>query len=140
MIPTTVENEENVIDFEIVEKANEPTLTYRMDLDNNRVRNWVDGQAAMKQVIFKILQTERYDHPEIYSDNYGVEFKELFGQPTAWVIPEIERRIKEALLYDERITNVYNFTFEVNRNVVSVTFYVDTIFGSIEIDDLKVNF
>lgn len=55
MIPSTTGFLEQ--DFEITEQ---PTKTYRMNLESNRVRGYVDGQEAMKQAIFKILQTERY--------------------------------------------------------------------------------
>ena len=89
-------------------------------------------QAAMKQAIFKILQTERYQYP-VYSDNYGVELRELIGQPIPYVLPEIERRIREALMWDERITNVVNFDFDVQKNKVHVTFTANTVFGDLEI-------
>lgn len=111
-----------------------PTYTYKMLLDKDRVKGYTDGQEAMKQAIFKILQTERFVHSKVYSDNYGVELWELIGKPIAYVLPEIERRIIEALLQDDRITSVYHFDFEVVKSVVHVTFYADTIFGTVEIE------
>ena len=136
MIPTAIMEDIEEHDFNIVDAAVDvPTLTYKMDLERNRVDNYADGVVAMKQAIFKILQTERYQHKEIYSDNYGVEFKDLFGMPTTYCVPMIEQRIKEALLWDERITNVYNFVFSLEkRGIVSVTFNVDTVFGSTTIE------
>ena len=136
MIPTMIMDTTEKQDFTITDNAVDmPTLTYKMDLEQHRVRNYADGVPAMRQAIFKILQTERYQHKEIYSDNYGVEFKDLFGMPTSYCVPEIERRIKEALLWDERITNVYNFVFSLKkRGVVGVTFNADTIFGSTTIE------
>lgn len=136
MIPNMIMNTTEEQDFTIVDTAVDmPTLTYKMDLEQNRVRNYTDGVVAMRQVIFKILQTERYKHKEIYSDNYGVEFEDLFGMPTVYCIPMIEQRIKEALLWDERITNVYNFKFSnTRRGVITVNFDVDTIFGSTPIE------
>ena len=86
----------------------------------------------MKQVVYKILNTERYEHI-IYSWNYGVELRDLFGEPVNYVISEIERRIKEALLQDDRITKVNEFEFEVvRRGVVHTKFTVHTIFGDIQ--------
>lgn len=136
MIPTEVQPSETLLQEFAVEE--QPTKTYYMDLDKNRVRGLTDGQAAMKQVIFKILQTERYQYSKIYSDNYGVELWSLIGQPIAYVIPEIERRISEALTWDERITKVYNFNFDIKKKVVTVKFYADTIFGVIEIEGVEV--
>lgn len=136
MIPTEVQPSETLLqEFEVEER---PTKTYYMNLDKNRVSGLTDGQAAMKQAIYKILQTERYQYPKIYSDNYGVELWGLIGQPIAYVVPEIERRITEALTWDERITKVYNFSFEIQKKSVAVKFYADTVFGTVEIDNFEV--
>lgn len=48
-----------------------------------------------------------------------------------YCIPEIERRIREALLQDDRITAVENFEFTVNKKQVLTTFTVVSIFGEI---------
>ncbi len=106
---------------------------YKMVLKDEVVRGYVDGCEAMKQVVYKILSTERYDYI-IYSWNYGVELKDLFGKPVDYVCPEIERRVKEALLQDSRIKSVYNFKFDKSRKgVVAVDFTVDTIYGDVNI-------
>ena len=72
-------------DFEITEQ---PSKTYKMDLEGNTTRGYTDGLEAMKQVVFKILNTERYKYP-MYSWNYGVELEDLFGEPVSWVCPEL---------------------------------------------------
>ena len=61
-----------------------PTNTYRIIIDKDRVSGETDGLEAMKQAVYLILSTERYAYP-IYSWNYGVELKDLFGQPTTYV-------------------------------------------------------
>lgn len=139
MLPTTIENETPKNDFDIVEEAQQPTKTYNMILNKNRVVNYTDGQAAMRQAIFKILQTERYQHNKVYSDNYGVEFYDLYGQPTAYCVPEIERRITEALTWDDRILQCINFSFEIKKKVIAVSFTAVTIFGNLNIDNIEVN-
>lgn len=109
-----------------------PSKQHRMDLDKTRILGICDGLEAIKQTIFKILNTERYKYL-IYSWNYGIELMDLFGQPTMYVCPEIERRVKEALLQDDRINAVDNFEFDISRKgVVSVTFTVHTIFGDLD--------
>lgn len=140
MIPTVIDDSKEIQEFDIQSDASMPTLTYRIDLKNNRVQNWVDGQEAMKQAIFKILQTERYRHHKVYSNNYGIELVDLIGMPKAFVIAEVERRIREALLWDERILAVKNFTFESNKSSVLVQFQCDTIFGQVTINGFEVNF
>ncbi len=123
-------------DFVVTEQ---PSKTYKMDLEGNTTRGYTDGLEAMKQAIFKILMTERYKYP-MYSWNYGVEFMDLFGEPVSWVCPEIERRITEALTWDERILSVTDFEFDLSRKgVVSVSFIVHTVFGDIK-EERTVNF
>lgn len=134
MIPVITNNYEDLVaDFELVNKNEQPTYTYKLDYNNNRLIGWTDKQEAMKQAIYKMLNTERYDHV-IYSDNYGVELRDLIGEHIAYVIPESERRIREALIWDERIINVFDFKFEVNKKAVGVTFKCNTIFGVIDIE------
>lgn len=116
-------------DFELKEQ---PTLTYRMDRKKEYIKGKTDEIEAMKQAVYKILMTERYGSI-IYSSNYGIELKDLFGQPVSYVCPELERRITEALLWDKRIESVDNFEFDLSKKgVVSVRFNVQTVFGSFE--------
>lgn len=134
MIPTiTADYEDLIADFEVVNQKEQPTHTYKLDYMNDRMYGYADGQEAMKQAIYKILNTERYDHV-IYSDNYGVELRDLIGEHIAYVIPEAERRIREALIWDERITSVFDFDFDVQKKQVGVTFKCNTIFGEVEIE------
>jgi hypothetical protein len=115
-----------------------PSKQHRMILDRNRIISTCDKVEAIKQTIFKILNTERYKYV-IYSWNYGIELADLFGQPYRFVCPEIERRVKEALLQDDRINSVDSFEFdEPKRGVVTVSFTVHTIFGDIE-EEMVVN-
>lgn len=122
---------EVITDIQSVEFKTQPSLNYKMILDGDRIINKWDKLEAMKQVIYKILMTERYKY-FIYSWNYGIELADLFGMPVYYVVPEIERRVTEALMQDDRILNVHDFDFDLSkRNVVAVTFIVDTIFGSV---------
>jgi hypothetical protein len=122
-------------DFVIEEQ---PSKTYKMHLDENIILGYTDGQEAMVQVIFNILNTERYQYV-IYSWNYGIELIDLYGQPVSYVIPELKRRITEALTWDERIIGVDNFSFDVDKGKITCNFTVHTIFGDIETEKV-VNF
>lgn len=128
MIPST--SELLNLDIEFVEQ---PTKTYRMDLDTEEhIGGYTDELEAMKQAIFKILNTERYQYI-MYSWDYGIELVDLYGQPISYVCPELERRITEALTQDERIETVSDFNFDLpKRDVVHTSFLVHTIFGTIE--------
>ncbi len=125
-------------DFKIVTI---PTKTYKMELEenSNRISGFTDGQEAMKQAIYKIIRTERYKYI-IYDWNYGIELEDLFGMPVNYCVPEIERRIREALLQDTRINEVSNFEFDTNKKgVVLVKFTAYTEFGEINITDEEVS-
>ncbi len=115
-------------DFEI---TTQPTKTYQIDSEHKEIHGTVDGREAMKQAIYKILSTERYQSI-IYSWNNGVELAELYGKPLSYVCPELERRIKEALLWDDRILKVSDFAFDTTKKgEVTITFTVTTIYGEI---------
>ena len=68
-------------DFEI---SVQPTHTYKMHLKSGTVQGYTDGQDAMRQAIYKILSTERYQYA-MYSWNYGVELLDLYGEPMTYV-------------------------------------------------------
>ena len=126
MIP---ENNDGLqIDFQFAEL---PTNTFMLRISRDIITGMADRVQAMVQAIYLILNIERYDYL-IYSWNYGVEFSDLFGQPVAFCIPEIRRRITEALMQDSRITGVDQFEFDHARGVVNTTFLVHTIYGDIE--------
>ena len=123
-------------DFEFEEQ---PTYTYKMNLDTGTIRGYTDGLDAMRQAIFKILQTERYQYV-MYSWNYGVETLDLYGEPVSYVCPELERRITEALTWEERIKSVNNFEFDViGKGAIHVSFVAHTVFGEVQAET-KVNF
>lgn len=127
MIPSG--NDILTANFEI---KTQPSKQHYMILDSNRIIGKCDTLEAIKQTVFKILNTQRYEYI-IYSWNYGIELEDLFGQPVMYVCPEIERRVKEALMQDDRITDVIDFDFDITkRGVVAVSFIVHTLFGDID--------
>lgn len=124
MIPNTVKE----FDFEV---ETQPSNTYK--IENNKVIGFCDGLDAIKQTIFSILNTERFDYL-IYSWNYGIETKNLIGKSKDFVMSEIKRLIKEALTQDDRIDDVTEFNFYSNKNYLNVNFKVKTVDGTIEIE------
>ena len=134
MIPSTTAFLEQ--DFEITEQ---PTHTYKMNLESNLIRGYTDGQEAMKQAIYKILNTERYQYV-MYSWNYGIELLDLYGEPVSYVCPELERRITEAITWDDRIQSVDNFELNIKKKgEILVTFTAHTVFGDV-VAEKVVNF
>lgn len=117
--------------YTFAETAEQPTRTYALDFAGGRAVGMTDGLEAMKQAIFLILNTERFRHL-IFSWSYGHELKSAYGKETDVAKSEVKRLITEALLQDERITAVDDFSFEnPARSELAVSFTVTTVFGSI---------
>ena len=114
----------------IVEK--QPSLSYKMRLEKERIERNVDGIEAVKQMIYKTLMTDRYRF-EIYDWNYGVELDDLLGKPKEFVKAELPRRIEDALIIDDRVEEVTDFEFtDIDKTTLAVKFTVKTIFGNVE--------
>ena len=127
MIPTI-----EILTHEITEQSY-PNRTYRIVVQNNnedRISGYTDDLEAVKQAIYLILSTERYQHI-IYSWDYGVELLDLIGKPMSYVMAELPRRIIEALTQDNRITNVKDFEFNHKGNKLFTKFTVVTNVGNI---------
>ena len=104
-----------------------PSYTWYFDLKEKVLRGTCDGKTAVMQSIYLTLFTDRYKWL-IHDWDYGHELASLFGMPLTYVIPEIERLVKEALIQDDRIDDVFNFHFEQGNDRVSlfVSFDVKT--------------
>lgn len=117
-----------------IEEVQYPTETYKVEVrdegEEDRINGYTDDLDAIRQAIYLILNTERYAFP-IYSWDYGIELVDLIGKPMPYVISEIPRRVKEALIQDDRITDVKDFTFEKHKSKLHTTFVVITNSGDI---------
>ena len=108
--------------------------TYKVEVlggEEDRINGFVDELESLKQAIYLILSTERYKYI-IYSWDYGVELVDLIGKPIPYCMAEIPRRVKEALLVDNRIENVTDFQFEHIGKTLHTTFTVVTNVGNVE--------
>lgn len=111
-----------------------PSKTYMLQIEKDTINGSCDNQEAMKQAIYKILNTERYQYI-IYSWNYGIQLLDLYGEPVTYVCPELERRITDALSVDDRILSCDNFEFDTSKKgSVLVTFTASTTFGDVKIE------
>lgn len=130
MIPSSselVQEEQNSGAFEI-----RPTKTYKIDFENKRIIGTVDDKDAVMQFIRKVLSTDKYAF-EIYDWYYGNELRKLIGQTYDYAVTRIPNIFREALLVDDRITNVHDFTFtKPTIDSILVVCFVDTIYGQIK--------
>jgi hypothetical protein len=122
-----------------VEITTQPTYTYYLDIENKKIVRHTDGKEAMKQAIYKIIQTERYKYL-IYDWNYGIELEGLIGKDPLFVLGELERIFSEALKTDDRITSISNFIVnQTDKSDFLVSFTANTTEGDIDIEGVEVS-
>lgn len=103
--------------------------TYKVLLNKDCISGYAYEIESVKQAIYFILSTERYQHP-IYSWDYGIELFDLIGKPMSYVQAEFRRRIEDALTQDDRIESCSDFQFEkIDKSTLHVNFTVNTIYG-----------
>ncbi len=107
----------------------EQTQTYSMS--EEKIQGFVDGLTALQQTINHKLNTEQYEYP-IYSLDYlGLRTDDLIGKDREYVEAELQRRIRECLLTDDRITGVSNFAFSVDGDEMLCTFDVENVYKTV---------
>lgn len=115
--------------LEAITQTAAPSYGYRLDTEQNRVRGTVDDLAAVRQAVLMMLATEQNEHP-IYPTGYGLQTLDLIGKPHGYAANELRRRITETLTSDDRITAVHSFQSSSHGDTLTMTFTVETIFGS----------
>ncbi|HHV32223.1 MAG TPA: DUF2634 domain-containing protein [Clostridiales bacterium] len=106
----------------------EQTRTYKVSTD--KIQGIADGLTALQQTIEHILNTERFEYP-VYTLDYGLRTDDLIGKDREYVEAELQRRIRECLLADDRITGVDNFQFSVNGDEMLCTFDVESVYKTV---------
>lgn len=112
--------------------------TYKLDFDNKRIQGHCDGLEAIKQAIKKILLTTRNEFEILYSEDYGSDIQNVITEDYSLETLEniIPNFIYEALLEDDRITNVTDIEMSLNNDELSISFTVETDFGTLQIQEV----
>lgn len=122
----------------VTEAEEQPSLTYRLDLENGRIVGRVDELEAVNQAIRKAIITPRFKCL-IYDDQYGSEIEDAIiskDATTEYIEAVTEGFIKDALRPDTRILSVYDFQFKFEQDAAYIFFRADTIFGQTEIEEV----
>ena len=118
---------ENSDDYQIL-----PTKTYKIDRANRRIIGMIDEKEAVFQYIEKVLNTDKYAW-EIYDWYYGNELLKLVSHSYDYICTRIPNIFREALLTDDRIVDVRDFTFtKTSIDSMEVSCVVDTVYGKID--------
>lgn len=115
-----------------VEDVEQPSRTYRLDFNKNRIVGMIDGLDAIKQAVYKIMQTERFKYL-IYSFAYGHELKTLIGSNPAFVKSEVTRMLQEAFIQDNRITGIEDVQVTHENENMTVDFTVVTQYRAFQV-------
>ncbi len=106
----------------------QPSLTWYIDKDANRIQGTADGLVAVRQAVEIILNVERFRW-QIYSPNTGMQWYGLIGQDPGYVAAEIQRRMLDALTMDDRIRGISNFEYSVSGSSMTCSVTVNTVYG-----------
>lgn len=127
-----------IANISIEEKTIQPSLTFEIDFEKGVLKGKIDELESLKQAVLCRLITEKGLYP-IYSQNYGIPMNELIGQSAPLVYVFIASAITGTLLEDDRITSVYGFMFDTDRDNVTVSFYISTVFGTVSFEEVELN-
>lgn len=111
----------------------QPSLTWKLDVAKGRIVGMIDGLEAVRQSVYKILQTNRFWHA-IYSFDYGHELNIVIGSSPEVVESEVKRIINEALLQDDRIISITYDEISVNGEIIEVKLTVNTNYGDFQME------
>lgn len=84
------------------------TKTYKLTANGHIISDYIDGQEAYVQAVWKNIHTERYMSP-IYTGNYGFETRDLFNESPSFVRSVIKSRLQDCLSVDDRFIKIVNF-------------------------------
>lgn len=115
----------------------QPTLTWIADPVTRRIRGRGDGWEAIRQAVEIIVSVERFKW-QIYTPNFGTDYNGLLGTEPGYAASELQRRLEDAFLPDNRILGMKDFTWSFSGVSLSASFTVRTVFGDVE-SGLEVN-
>lgn len=125
VLPTSSINITGGVNFQI-----QPSLSWYINKETNRIEGTVNGQAAVRQAVEIILNVERFRW-QIYRPYSGMEWDGLIGQDPGYVGAELQRRVIDALTVDDRVTGISDYDYTVDGSSLSAVFTVNTVYGSI---------
>lgn len=125
---------------ELQKQTEQPSRTYRLDLERGRIfpLGTCDGVDAVRQFIKKTLISPRF-RCLIYDNQHGSELKQtiIAGNATPeFIETEIPRLVRDALLTDSRIFDVYGFSISLENESANIGFTAHTAHGRIDIREV----
>lgn len=131
LLPAYIEDEEEI---EELEEEIKPPKEYGIDFKTGQLTGEiVEGKEAIKVWIWLTLQTPRYRY-YAYTWDYGNEFEDLIGRgyTEEYIEAEAQRMTEDCLLVNEDIQSISEFSVSMEKDVLTVSFIANTIYGDIE--------
>ena len=125
-MPTLPEG--NGIDIQNVVFESQPDLTWWRDPDTNRIAGTADGHKAVAQAVEVMLLVERFRW-QIYKPFFGMQWEGLLGQNPGYVAAELQRRIREAVAIDDRVTGISGVSYTLSGDTMTAQVTVNTVYG-----------
>lgn len=125
-MPTLPEG--NGINIQDVVFESQPDLTWWRDPGTNRIVGAADGHKAVAQAVEVMLLVERFRW-QIYKPFFGMQWEGLLGQNPGYVAAELQRRIREAVTIDDRVTGISNFSYTISGDTMTAEVTVNTVYG-----------
>ena len=125
--------------LELEQAREQPSKTYKLDFERGRIYSLgsCDSVEAVKQFMKKALLTPRF-RCMVYDNQYGSEIKQTIiadDVTNEYIETEMPRIVKDAVLCDSRVLDVYDFSFEFKDDRVYIKFTADTVYGKIDISE-----
>lgn len=111
-----------------VEFEQYPSQTWYINKETNRIQGECDGWQAVRQAVEVIVNVERFRW-QIYRPYSGMQWDGLVGQSPGYVAAELQRRLREALLMDDRVRGISNFSYSVEGDTLRASLTVNTVYG-----------
>lgn len=132
MFPFDIEDEE----LGIEEEKEQPLTDYEIDFETGKLTGRIiSGLDVIKQRVRIILGTNRYYYPQ-YSWDHGCELEALIGKnyDLDYIKTEAKRMVSEALMDEDYIDSITDFDAAVDGVRLTVSFTMNTIYGSTEVE------
>ena len=108
--------------------VSQPPRTWYINKETGRIQGECDGWQSVRQAVEVILNVERFRW-QIYSPYSGMQWEGLIGQDPGYVASELQRRITDALLMDDRVRGISDFSYTVEGNTLRASLTVNTVYG-----------
>lgn len=113
-----------------VEVTTQPSRTWYINKETNRIQGECDNWQSVRQAVEIILNVERYKW-QIYSPYSGMEWRGLIGEDAGYVASELQRRVRDALMMDDRVLGISNYSYTIDGDTIRASLIVNTVYGDV---------